>query len=37
MTDAHAHIQRLVLVFKTATMRKVYTTEERGSVLRFYL
>jgi hypothetical protein len=31
----HAHVQRLVLVVKMATVLKKYTTEQQCSVVRF--
>jgi hypothetical protein len=37
VADPHAHIQRLVLVVKTATVLRVYTTEEQRSILRFFV
>jgi hypothetical protein len=33
--DPHAHVQRLVLVVKMATVLEGYTTEEQRSVVRF--
>jgi hypothetical protein len=35
VADAHAHIQRLVLIVKLATVFQVYNTEEQRSVVRF--
>jgi hypothetical protein len=35
VVDAHAHIQRLVLVVKMATVLEEYTTEEQRSVVPF--
>jgi hypothetical protein len=35
VADAHAHVQRLVLVVKMATVLAEYTTEEERSVVRF--
>jgi hypothetical protein len=37
VTDAHAHVQRLVSVVKIAIVLKVYTTEKQRSILRFFL
>jgi hypothetical protein len=34
--DAHAHVQRLVLAVKMATVLEVYTAEEQRSVVRFF-
>jgi hypothetical protein len=36
VADAHAHVQRLVSVFKMATVREEYPTEEQRSVVRFF-
>jgi hypothetical protein len=35
VSDAHAHVQRLVLVVKMATELEEYTTEEQRSFVRF--
>jgi hypothetical protein len=36
VTDAHAHVHRLISVVKIATVLEEYTTEEQCSVVRFY-
>jgi hypothetical protein len=36
MTDAHAHVQRLVLLVKVTTVLEEYTTEEQRSVVLFH-
>jgi hypothetical protein len=36
VTDAHAHVQRLVSVVKMSTVLKEYITEEQRSVVRFF-
>jgi hypothetical protein len=35
VAEAHAHVQRLVLVVKMAIVLEEYTTEEQRSVVRF--
>jgi hypothetical protein len=37
VADAHAHVQRLVLVVKMATVLEEYITEKQRSVVRFIL
>jgi hypothetical protein len=36
VADAHAHVQRLVSVVKTATLFEEFTTEEHCPVVRFF-
>jgi hypothetical protein len=36
VTDAHAHVQRLVSAVKMATVLDEYATEEQRSVVRFF-